>query len=68
MALAAGVSPRLRPPDPRAVGRQERTRGLSSGLARPDGTKEAAEAEPGAAPGESGAGGGNMVNGEGTAG
>ncbi|KAM4855933.1 ATP-dependent RNA helicase DHX30 isoform X3 [Urocitellus parryii] len=62
MALAAGVSPRLRPPDPRAVGRQERTRGLSSGLARLDGTKEAAEAEPREAPGESGTGGGNMVN------
>lgn len=59
MALAAGVSPRLRPPDPHAVRRQGRSRGLSSSFARPNCAKEAAE--PGAEPGE---GDGSMVNGE----
>lgn len=62
MALAAGISPRLRPPDPHTVRRQGRSRGLSSSLARPDGAKEVAE--PGAAPGEPGEGDASMVNGE----
>ena len=65
MALAAGVAPRLRPPGPRAAGRQGRSRGLSSGCARPDPTKEAAEAEAGVAPSGPGEGDGSMVNGEG---
>jgi len=60
MALAAGVSPRLRPPGPRATGRQGRSRGLSSGCAHPDRTKEAAEA--GVAPSGPGEGDGSMVN------
>ncbi|KAK1332731.1 hypothetical protein QTO34_007414 [Cnephaeus nilssonii] len=60
MALAARVSPRLRPSGPRAAGRQTRSRGFSSGSARPDPTREAAEAEAGAAPG--GPGEGSMVN------
>lgn len=66
MALAAGVSPRLRPPGPRATGRQGRSRGLSSGCAHPDRTKEAAEA--GVAPSGPGEGDGSMVNGEGRGG
>lgn len=65
MALAAGVSPRLRPPGPHTTGRQGRSRGLSLGCARPDCTKEAAETEAGAAPGGPGEGDGSMVNGEG---
>lgn len=65
MALAAGVSPRLRPPGPRAAGRQGRSRGFSSGCAHPDHTKDAAEAEAGVAPGGPGDGDGSMVNGEG---
>ncbi|XP_034854303.1 ATP-dependent RNA helicase DHX30 isoform X1 [Mirounga angustirostris] len=60
MALAAGVSPRLRPPGPRASGRQGRSRGLSSGCAHPDRTEEAAEA--GVAPSGPGEGDGRMVN------
>ncbi|XP_048190491.1 ATP-dependent RNA helicase DHX30 isoform X3 [Perognathus longimembris pacificus] len=47
MSLAAGVSPRLRPPGPRAAWRQSRSRGLSSGF---DGAQEAVEAESEAAP------------------
>ena len=67
MALAAGVSPRLRPSGPRAIGRQGRPRGLSTGCSRPDRTQEAAEAE--AAPGEPGKDDGrSMVNGEGSGG
>lgn len=66
MALAAGVSPRLRPPGPRAAGRQGRSRGFSSGCARPDRTKEAAEAEAGVAPCRPEEGDGSMVNGEGS--
>jgi hypothetical protein len=65
MAMAVGVSLRLRPPDPRAAGRQRRSRGLSSSFVRPDGTKEAAEAESEVAPGEPREGDGSMVNGEG---
>lgn len=68
MALAAGVSPRLRPPGPRATGRQECSRGLSSGCAHPDGTKEATEAEAGVALSGTGEGDGSMVNGEGRGG
>ncbi|OWK02469.1 DHX30 [Cervus elaphus hippelaphus] len=60
MALAAGVSPRLRPSGPRAIGRLGRPRGLSTGCSRHDRTQEAAEAE--AAPGEPGEGDGSMVN------
>ena len=66
MALAAGVSPRLRPLGPRAIGRQGGPRGLSTGCSRPDRTQEAAEAE--AAPGEPGEGDGSVVNGEGSGG
>lgn len=66
MALAAGVSPRLRPSGPRSIGRQGGPRGLSTGCSRPDRTQEAAEAE--AAPGEPGEGDGSMVNGEGSGG
>lgn len=66
MALAAGVSPRLRPPGPRAAGRQGRSRGFSSGCARPDRIKEAAEAEAGVAPCRPEEGDGSMVNGEGS--
>nr|XP_011737444.2 putative ATP-dependent RNA helicase DHX30 isoform X1 [Macaca nemestrina] len=62
MALAAGVSPRLRPLGPRAAGRQGRSRCCSSGCAHPDRTKEAAEAESGMAPGGPGEGDGSMVN------
>uniref|UniRef100_A0A2K6L9A1 ATP-dependent RNA helicase DHX30 n=1 Tax=Rhinopithecus bieti TaxID=61621 RepID=A0A2K6L9A1_RHIBE len=62
MALAAGISPRLRPLGPRAAGRQGRSRGFSSGCAHPDRTKEAAEAESGMAPGGPGEGDGSMVN------
>lgn len=62
MALAAGVSPRLRSPGPRAAWRQGRSRGLSSSCARPDRTKEAAEAEAGEVPGGPGEGDGSMVN------
>ncbi|XP_032314506.1 ATP-dependent RNA helicase DHX30 isoform X1 [Camelus ferus] len=62
MALAAGVSPRLRPLGPHTTGRQGRSRGLSTGCARPDRTKEAAEAEAGVAPGGPGEGDGSMVN------
>uniref|UniRef100_A0A8C7EXC8 ATP-dependent RNA helicase DHX30 n=1 Tax=Neovison vison TaxID=452646 RepID=A0A8C7EXC8_NEOVI len=62
MALAAGVSPRLRLPGHRATGRQGRSRGLSSGCAHPDHTKEAAEAEAGVAPSDPGEGDGSMVN------
>lgn len=68
MALAAGVSPRLRPLGPRAAGRQGRSRCFSSGCAHPDHTKEAAEAESGMAPGGPGEGDGSMVNGEGIGG
>lgn len=67
MALAAGVSPRLRLPGHRATGRQGRSRGLSSGCVHPDHTKEAAEAEAGVAPSDPGEGDGSMVNGEGRA-
>lgn len=66
MALAAGVSPSLRPPVPRAIGRQRRSRGFSSGCAHPDGTKEAAEAEAGVATCGPGEGDGSVVNGEGS--
>lgn len=66
MSLAAGVSPGLRPPVPRAIGRQRRSRGFSSGCAHPDGIKEASEAEAGVATCEPGAGDGSMVNGEGS--
>lgn len=62
MALAAGVSPRLRPPGPRATGRHGRSRGLSTGCARPGCSKEAAEVEAGVAPGGPGEGDGSMVN------
>lgn len=65
MALAAGVSSRLPPTGPRATGRQGRSRGFSSGCARPDRTKEAAEAEAGVAPCGPAEGDGGMVNGEG---
>lgn len=68
MALAAGVSPRLRPPGPRATGRHGRSRGLSTGCARPGCSKEAAEVEAGVAPGGPGEGDGSMVNGEGSGG
>lgn len=65
VALAASVSPRLRPPDPRAAGRQGLSRSFSSSFVRPDGTQEASEVEPEVAPGEPGEGDGSMVNGEG---
>lgn len=68
MALAAGVSPRLRSPGPRAAWRQGRSRGLSSSCAHRDPTKEAAEAEAGEVPGGPGEGDGSMVNGEGRGG
>jgi hypothetical protein len=65
MALAAGVSPRLRPPDPLvASGRQGCSRGFSSSFVRSDGTQEAAEVESEVAPSEPGEGDGSMVNGE----
>lgn len=64
MALAAGVSPRLRPPDPRASGRQGCSRGFSSSFVRPDGTQEASEVESEVASSEPGEGDGSMVNGE----
>ncbi|XP_019802239.1 ATP-dependent RNA helicase DHX30 isoform X2 [Tursiops truncatus] len=60
MALAAGVSPRLRPLAPYTPGRQGRPRGLSTGCIRPDRTKAAAEA--GAAPDGPEEGDGSMVN------
>ncbi|XP_059795499.1 ATP-dependent RNA helicase DHX30 isoform X1 [Balaenoptera ricei] len=62
MALAAGVSPRLRPLAPYIPGRQGRPRGLSTGCIHPDSTKAAAEAEAGAAPDGAGEGDGSMVN------
>nr|KAF6420236.1 DExH-box helicase 30 [Molossus molossus] len=62
MALAAGVSPRLRPTGPRAAGRQGRSRSFSSGCARSDRTKEAVEAEAGVAPCGPAEGDGSMVN------
>lgn len=65
VALAASVSPRLRPPDPLAAGRQGPSRGFSSSFVRPDGTQEASEVEPEVAPSELGEGDGSMVNGEG---
>lgn len=64
MALAAGVSPRLRQPGPRAAGRQGRSRGFSSDSARPDRNKEATEA--GVAPCGPEEGDGSVVNGEGS--
>ncbi|XP_007101309.3 ATP-dependent RNA helicase DHX30 isoform X2 [Physeter macrocephalus] len=60
MALAAGVSPRLRPLASYTPGRQGRPRGLSTGCIRPERTKAAAEA--GAAPDGPGEGDGSMVN------
>lgn len=66
MVLAAGVSPRLRPPGPRAAGRQGRSRGFSSGCARPDRNKEAAEAEAGVAPCGPEEADRSVVNGEGS--
>nr|XP_019579541.1 PREDICTED: putative ATP-dependent RNA helicase DHX30 isoform X1 [Rhinolophus sinicus] len=60
MALAAGVSPRLRQPGPRAAGRQGRSRGFSSDCARPDRNKEATEA--GVAPCGPEEGDGSVVN------
>lgn len=66
MALATGVSPRLRPPGPRGAGRHGRSRGFSSGCARPDRNKEAAEAQAGVAPCGPEEGNGSMVNGEGS--
>nr|XP_030701286.1 ATP-dependent RNA helicase DHX30 isoform X2 [Globicephala melas] len=60
MALAAGVSPRLRPLAPYTPGRQGRPRGLSTGCICPDRTKAAAEA--GAAPDGPEEGDGSMVN------
>lgn len=65
MVLAAGVSPRLRPPGPRAAGRQGRSRGFSSGCTRPDRNKEAAEAEAGVAPCGPEEADGSVANGEG---
>lgn len=64
MAVAAGVSPRLRPPDPRAAGRQRSSRGFSSTFVHLDGTQEAAKVESEVAPSEPGEGDGSMVNGE----
>lgn len=66
MVLAAGVSPRLRPPGSRGAGRHGRSRGFSSGCARPDRNKEAAEAEAGVAPCGPEESNGGMVNGEGS--
>lgn len=65
VALAASVSPRLRPPDPRAAGLQGLSRGFSSSFGRPDGTQEASEVESEVAPSEPGEGDGSTVNGEG---
>uniref|UniRef100_A0A8C0DZ77 ATP-dependent RNA helicase DHX30 n=1 Tax=Balaenoptera musculus TaxID=9771 RepID=A0A8C0DZ77_BALMU len=62
MALAAGISPRLRPLAPYIPGRQGRPRGLSTGCIHPDSTKASAEAEAGAAPDGPGEGDGSMVN------
>lgn len=66
MALAAGVSPRLRQHGPRAAERQGRSRGFSSDCARPDRNKEATEAEAGVAPCGPEEGDGSVVNGEGS--
>lgn len=65
MLLAAGVSPRLRLPGPRAAGRQGRSRGCSSGCARPDRNKEATEPEAGVVPCGPEDSDGSVVNGEG---
>lgn len=65
VALAASVSPRLRPPDPHTARRQVFSRSFSSSFVRPDGTQEASEVESEVAPGEPVEGDGSMVNGEG---